>query len=271
MSAIFLSHSSRDASVAAEVRERLREQGHRSVFLDFDPECGIPAGRDWEQELYRQLRACQAVIVLCSEHTMASHWCFAEITHAKALGKQVFPVKVAPCEIEPILTSRQILDLTRDPEDAYRRLWAGLKAAGLDPADAFDWDGSRPPYPGLLAFQEEDAAVFFGREREIHEGLQQLRRLQRFGAARMLLVLGASGSGKSSLVRAGLLPRLRRSAEGWIALDPFRPGDDPFRELAGALSHTLREAGKPCTWHQLYERLRPAGDGAVGPAPAAAE
>jgi WD40 repeat protein len=256
VSAIFISHSSRDASVSKEVMDRLFAQGHRSVFLDFDPAAGIPAGRDWEQELYRRLRACQAVIVLCSEHSMASHWCFAEITHAKALGKQVFPVKVEACEIDPVLTSRQILDLTADREEAYDRLWRGLKAAGLDPADAFDWDGSRPPYPGLLAFQEEDAGIFFGREREIHDGLQQLRRLQRFGDARMLLVLGASGSGKSSLVRAGLLPRLRRSAEGWIVLDPFRPGDDPFRELAGVLAHALRQAGRPCPWQDLHARLR---------------
>ena len=255
MSAIFLSHSSRDASVSQEVMERLRAEGHRSVFLDFDPENGIPAGRDWEQELYRRLRACQAVIVLCSEHSMASHWCFAEITHAKALGKQVFPVKVAPCTIDPVLTSSQILDLTGDREEAYRRLWNGLRAAGLDPADAFDWDGSRPPYPGLLAFQEEDAGIYFGRDGEIHDGLQKLRRMQRFADSRMLVVLGASGSGKSSLVRAGILPRLRRSAEGWIVLDPFRPGGDPFRELAGALARGLGQAGSPRSWQEIDRLL----------------
>jgi len=264
LSAIFLSHSSWDASVSQEVAERLRAQGHRSVFLDFDPAQGIPAGRDWEQELYHRLRACQAVIVLCSEHSMASHWCFAEITHAKALGKQVFPVKVAPCTIDPVLTSRQILDLTTDREEAYQRLWRGLRAAGLDPADAFDWDGSRPPYPGLMAFQEEDAGIYFGREDEIHDGLQKLRRLQRFADARMLLVLGASGSGKSSLVRAGLLPRLRRSAEGWIVLDPFRPGEDPFRGLAGSLAHALADAGRPRPWQEI-ERSLEGRAGAPGP------
>ncbi|MEM7351676.1 MAG: toll/interleukin-1 receptor domain-containing protein, partial [Acidobacteriota bacterium] len=89
MSAIFISHSSRDDAVAAELRERLAEQGHHSVFLDFDPAVGIPAGRDWERELYLRLRACQAVVVLCSEHSMASRWCFVEITHAKAFGKHI--------------------------------------------------------------------------------------------------------------------------------------------------------------------------------------
>ena len=55
MGAIFSSHSSKDDSVAAELKCRLENEGHRSVFLDFDPEQGIPPGRDWERELYRQL------------------------------------------------------------------------------------------------------------------------------------------------------------------------------------------------------------------------
>ena len=64
MSAIFISHSSKDNEAADEICNWLAEQGHRSVFLDFDPADGIPAGRDWEQELYRGIRACRAVIVL---------------------------------------------------------------------------------------------------------------------------------------------------------------------------------------------------------------
>ena len=74
-----------------------------------------------------------------------------------------------------MLTARQVLDLTANPEDAYRRLWLGLKRAGLDPANAFDWDNTRPPYPGLLAFQEKDAAIFFGRDKEIQQGLEHVR------------------------------------------------------------------------------------------------
>jgi hypothetical protein len=74
----------------------------------------------------------------------------------------------------------------------------------------FHWDPSRPPYPGLLAFQEQDAAIFFGRDDEIRGGLDRLNSLRSLGGARLVLFLGASGSGKSSLVRAGPLPRLRR-------------------------------------------------------------
>ncbi len=245
MSAIFISHSSHDNEAAAEVRLRLEEQGHRSIFLDFDPADGIPAGHSWEQELYARLRACQAILVLCSEHSMASDWCFAEITHAKSLGKHVFPIKIAPCEIRSLLTELQVLDLTGDAEDAYRRLWRGLEIAGLDPKNMFDWDGSRPPYPGLLAFDEGDAAIFFGRDAEIREGQALLRRLERFGGARWTLVLGASGSGKSSLVRAGILPRLRRDRVSWLPLRPFRPLGQPFRELAMVLTDAFEQQGAP--------------------------
>lgn len=245
MSAIFISHSSRDNAVAGELRTRLAEQGHRSVFLDYDPADGIPAGHSWEQELYAQLRACQAVIVVVSEASMASDWVFAEITHARALGKPVFPLKVAPCTVRPILTDVQVTDLTVDREEGFRRLFRGLLVAGLDPRDAFDWDGSRPPYPGLLAFQEEDAAIFFGREAEIRDGLALLRRLYHFGGARWVLVLGASGSGKSSLVRAGIVPRLRRDPELWRVLTPFRPLDRPFEQLAEVLAASFAETGSP--------------------------
>lgn len=154
MSAIFISHSSRDGAAAQEVLDWLESQGHRSVFLDFDPEAGIPAGRDWEQELYRQIRVSRAVIVLCSKHSMASRWCFMEITHARALGKSVFPVRIDDTDIDGVLADNQVIDFRTDKEQAFARLGSGLLAAGIDPADAFDWDDSRPPYPGLLAFQE---------------------------------------------------------------------------------------------------------------------
>src|SRR5262245_38909302 len=103
MSAIFISHSSKDNALAAELQAWLFDKGHRSIFLDFDPDCGIPAGRNWERELYTKLRTCQGVIVLCSKHSMASHWCFAEITQARSLGKHLFPVKVDGCELSPVL------------------------------------------------------------------------------------------------------------------------------------------------------------------------
>ena len=169
MSKIFLSHSSKDKANAEQVKARLEQWGHRSVFLDFDPEHGIPAGRDWEKELYAKLRECRAVIFLCSHASMASRWCFAEVTHARAQGKPVISIRIDQVPLDFILTKDQVIDATACWDDAYQRLERELVAAGLDPKDLFDWDTTRPPYPGLLALQESDAAVFFGRDKEIEK------------------------------------------------------------------------------------------------------
>ncbi|NGZ95285.1 MAG: hypothetical protein CV089_03975 [Nitrospira sp. WS110] len=249
MSSIFLSHSSKDNTIAAQVKTRLEEWGHRSIFLDFDPADGIPAGRDWEKELYAKLRECRAVIVLCSNTSMASRWCFAEIAYAKALGKEVFPIKIDATKVDPILTGKQIIDAAAGWEEAYQRLEKGLLAAGLDPKEMFDWDGTRPPYPGLPAFQEQDAAIFFGRDQEIREGLALLNRLRQFGGPRLTLVLGASGSGKSSLMYAGLLPRLKRD-QRWVVVEPFRPLKAPFDHLAVAIGERFSPPS------QVRDRIR---------------
>ena len=73
---------------------------------------GIKGGREWERELYRHLKLARAVIVLCSENSMASRWCFVEIAQAKALGKAIFPITISPCRVEDILKDRQVIDLT---------------------------------------------------------------------------------------------------------------------------------------------------------------
>ena len=260
MSSIFLSHSSQDSLIAEQVKTRLEQLGHRSVFLDFDPENGIPAGRDWEKEVYTKLRECRALIIICSHASMASRWCFVEIAHAKGMGKEVFPIKIDDSKVDPILTGKQIIDATVQWDEAYHRLEKGLLTAGLDPKNSFDWDNTRPPYPGLLAFQEQDAAIFFGRDQEIHDGLALLNRLQHFGGPRLTVMLGASGSGKSSLMRAGFLPRLKRNPR-WLVVEPFRPLKSPFNELAEILGRhfsqvTESKKGIPTDITHIRDRVR---------------
>ncbi|EPH46430.1 AAA family ATPase [Streptomyces aurantiacus] len=111
------------------------------------------------------------------------------------------------------------------------------------------WDSSQPPYPGLEAFTEDDAGVFFGRDREIAELVARLHPVSAVAAARRCVaVIGPSGSGKSSLVRAGLLPALAARRERWAVVPPFAPGTDPVAGLASGLaavrplreSHTVR-------------------------------
>ena len=121
----------------------------------------------------------------------------------------MFIVKVLPCSTDELFTEVLHVDLTVDPAEGYRWLARGLQGVGSASGEAFEWDPSRPLYPGLQAFEEDDAAVFFGRDRDIHKGIEVLERLRRDrdGPA-FVLLLGMSGCGKSSLVKAGLLPRL---------------------------------------------------------------
>ena len=131
MSSIFISHSSRDNEIAQQLERRLALQNHHSVFLDLDPELGIVAGQSWEQTLYRKLRACRAVLALCTDSYLTSHWCFAEIALARMEGKQIFALIVDPfgpdSKLPSILKEKQYIDLRSDPETGYRRLWRGLK------------------------------------------------------------------------------------------------------------------------------------------------
>jgi hypothetical protein len=84
------------------------------------------------------------------------------------------------------------------------------------------------PYRGLAAFQEADAPFYFGREAFV-DALEQAVRTKKLVA----VIVGSSGSGKSSALFAGLLPRLREA--GGYQFASFRPGTQPFYALADAL------------------------------------
>src|SRR4051812_29183008 len=260
MASVFISHSSRDRTLTERVVEQLRAAGFAALFVDFDPEQGIPAGRNWERELYAQLRKTDAVVFLASEASVASSWCLLEVGLARSLGRPVFPLRLQPGVELPLLADVQWTDLT-DAEPGLARLLAGLRAAGLDPADSFAWDPGRSPYPGLVPFTPEDAAVFFGRQPETHRLVELLTPTLQRGPGRFVAVIGPSGSGKSSLLHAGLLPRLARLPERWVVVPPLRPGRQPTTALAGSLARAFTDHGHPRPADELAATLQrgPAG------------
>lgn len=94
------------------------------------------------------------------------------------------------------------------------------------------------PYTGLRTFTEDEAIYFRGREEHVAKCLTLL------GAERFVMITGASGDGKSSLVFAGLLPEVRagflRGRYGSWAVATFRPERQPLRSMARALAPALR-------------------------------
>jgi WD40 repeat protein len=116
------------------------------------------------------------------------------------------------------------------------------------------------PFPGLRPFKSYEDAIFFGRHEQVSDMLQRLE------TCRLLTVVGASGCGKSSLVRAGLLPALHEgllfgNGSEWKMIT-LRPGCNPYPELAGALSEALPvpRPSDPDEWRSHIQAMLLSGD-----------
>jgi hypothetical protein len=245
MARIFISHSSRNNNAAIRFRDWLIENGWSDIFLDLDPIRGLAPGEKWQEELKRAADRCEAVLFLLSTEWLNSKWCLAEFLLAKQLGKRIFPIIIAPLSRDDLpvemTSSTQIVDLLGDAE-AYVRLREGLRRAGLDP-ESFPFAKGRAPYPGLEPLRENDAAIFFGREAQVVRAMDRLRSLREAGVERLFVILGASGAGKSSFMRAGLWPRLQRDDQNYLTLPVIRPERAPISGTFG-LAAVLETAMK---------------------------
>ncbi len=259
MARVFLSHAWADNDLAADFKAWLDTQGFTPAFLDFDKQSGIPVGADWERTLYQQIQHCQALVILQTPNWSASRWCFAEFTQARALGKPVFQIiqsEEAAAE-KPIAADLQRLDLRQGRPAGLEQLRRELERIALQDQGGFTWppagDPERAPFPGLMVFEEEDAAVFFGRDRDWRAVIENLNSLRVQGGGRLLVIQGASGSGKSSLLRAGVLPRLRKAGRKWMVLPPFSPQMKPLEGLAQSWALSL---GRSEDWRKLHAQLK---------------
>ncbi len=114
------------------------------------------------------------------------------------------------------------------------------------------------PFPGLRAFEEQEDVLFFGREKQVDELLKKLR------TARFLVVIGSSGSGKSSLVKSGLIPALYSglmsgAGSAWRVCT-FRPGNDPIGNMAKGLSedgvlYNIKDEEEKLTYDAINESI----------------
>ena len=259
MSRLFISHSSKNDDWAIALQEwMVREgwSGKDDIFLDFDPDRGIAGGERWARALEEAATRCEAVLFLVSEDWLASKWCADEYQLANKLNKKLFALLIEDVALDRLpggfSTQWQVVRLTGEPAERFltvhprtqhqspvwiaeaglKSLKRGLEKAGIgaetfelqpEPNGPFGW---RAPYRGLEALEPEDAAVFFGRNADIaarHRCAARARVTRE--PPRLLVILGASGAGKSSFLRAGLWPRLLRDDSQWLPLhgDPRRP------------------------------------------------
>ncbi|HEY4058409.1 MAG TPA: protein kinase [Kofleriaceae bacterium] len=157
------------------------------------------------------------------------------VTQAVLLGAAAAPDKAMPSLADdvPGLPSELVAVvakcLAKKKADRYARaadLLADLEP--LLPTYRRQIAGDENPYPGLTAFQESDAGRFFGRAQDIAGMIARLREQPLIG------LVGPSGVGKSSFIRAGVVPALKHSGESWEAMI-VRPGRQPLAALAQAL------------------------------------
>lgn len=296
MSRIFLSHSSRNNAQAIALCDWLSANGwgRDDIFLDIDATSGISPGERWQKALNDAAGRCEAVVFLISREWLESRWCHEELALANKLNKRLFGILIDTVVLNDVPARLrdewQLIDL-ESGRDGVRldvelpngqqgfatfsasglgRLRAGLVKAGLDPR-FFAWppvnDLQRAPYRGLAPMEAEDAGIFYGREAATIAALDQLRGLAEAAPPRLMVVLGASGAGKSSFMRAGLIPRLMRNDCNFFVLPILRPERAAITGKTGlitSIAGATQALGLKCTRAKVEETIAAGTEAAAG-------
>jgi len=257
---VFLSYNRADEAAVEALARRLREEAGLNPFLD---RWHLVPGEPWQEALEAALDASQACAV-CLGPAGLGTWENEEMRAALDLRTERSGFRVIPV----LLPGAALPERGRLPRFLARLTWVDFRP-GLDDADAFHRlscgvQGIAPgaqevveaacPFRGLEVFDEEHAPFFFGREALTQYLVEQLRR------DRFLAVIGPSGSGKSSVVRAGLLPQVRAGAlagsKDWPVV-VLKPGPHPLETLAARLLPHMPPGADPLAARQtLLETLR---------------
>jgi formylglycine-generating enzyme required for sulfatase activity len=278
---VFISYTRADALAQAEALHLALAAARLKVFKD---DRALRPGERWFGAIEDALASCRHFVVLLGPAGL-DRWVGAETQVAlsrhfsAAPGSaplSVLPVLLQgtpPAVMRTFLAQFQSLHWSAGQGEPPAELVAALSAKASSTADRPLVPGC--PYRGLAAFGREHAGLFFGRERDIVGVLARLGdsdpprpgddaqarpALQR--QLRWLSIVGGSGTGKSSLLRAGLLPLVdagalaaRTGVERWTVTSAILPGADPLLELAKALSAALEPADRRDS-AALLERLR---------------
>lgn len=227
--------------------------------------CELPLGTSVPGAIQEGVAASRITVAIVSPAFLHDAWARygQEMAATAARTRQcLVPLVLADCALPLLLAYQTKLDC-RDAAPAARALqFERLRA--LVGADEPPPREVPCPYPGMRPFSGENAALFCGRDREIDELVARLE-----GETRELYVVGPSGSGKSSLIAAGVLPRLERGRSGAapFVVRSLRPGPFPAHALAAALLGTRNRTPSnprtgdswpltpsPSRWRHLVER-----------------
>ena len=265
---VFLSHSGADKPAVEELAIRLRREG---IEPWLDKWYLIP-GQVAQLAMEEALNACNTCAVFIGAGGFGP-WQQEEIRAAidRRVGERggqpfrVIPVLLPGAgrpergTLPTFLITTTWVEFRRslDDEEAFHYLISGIR--GVEPGLVSAPLEGVSPYRGLEVFDVADAPFFFGREALTEWLIVKLRAAPSGQENRFLAILGASGSGKSSLARAGLIPAIKRgelvgSAEWPVII--LKPGRDPIESLAVALASLGGGRPNPGEVRQLIDEMR---------------
>jgi WD40 repeat protein/energy-coupling factor transporter ATP-binding protein EcfA2 len=254
---VFLSHNSREKPAVTRIAEKLKRNGLEPWL---DKWC-LTSGGDWQNELAGGLRSSAACAVFVGPAGIGNwedlEYKLATDRMAKDRAFRLFlvllpglPEPFDASTLPPFLSIRTWVDMRPGIEDtrAFQSLINAIKGLPLGPERAIEPRDDICPYRGLQTFDEEHADFFFGRDSEIQRLIEKLKQ------TRFIAVLGSSGSGKSSLVRAGVIPALKNGVlpeSGTWTIRVFTPGAHPLAALAANLLRLYPQASMTRTLDEL--------------------
>ncbi len=230
---VFLSYSRRDQQQADAIHRLL---GDRKMRIFFD-KSNLTAGYSWISEIEKAIDNSKAIVILIGPtglgNTQQYERDYAIFRATKDPNFRVIPVLLPGCP--GISSGFLVLKTWIDLRDCKGNFADSINFNNLiDAITGTDIDSSVVdicPYLGLETFREEDSVFFYGRESETDQLESKLK------SYNFVSVVGPSGSGKSSLIQAGMIPRLRkdRSSKPWRIVS-LKPGPYPFQGLVSELS-----------------------------------
>jgi formylglycine-generating enzyme required for sulfatase activity len=249
---VFVSYSRNDLQEAANLRLQLTKHG-LSVFKDNE---SLREGELWLDRLQDEVDACGAFVVLIGRDGVR-RWIGAETQaalnrhfgpHHDARRLPIFPILLGETEPDTLPAFLRLFQAVPWNGEAPlpERLLDQIRERAIVADDATRFEGC--PFVGLDAYRMDQAQLFFGRQKETLDALACFFDI-RPGRPRVrwLEINGNSGSGKSSLMQAGLLPLIEKGwlwrpgsqYQDWKRIGPLIPGEHPVEMLAECLAHAF--------------------------------